>query len=1242
MHIRQIIIQGFKSYKDQTVMEPFSARHNVIVGRNGSGKSNFFWAIRFVLNDAYTSLSREERQALLHEGSGPASMSAFVEIIFDNADHRFPTGKDEVVLRRTIGLKKDEYSLDKKSATKTEVVNLLESAGFSSANPYYIVPQGRITALCNAKDAERLTLLKEVAGTGVYEARRAESVKILDDTQLKRDKITSLMEFITDRLGELEEEKRELTEYSRLDKDRRCLEYAMYDRELQQVSEELEDLDAKRLAALQDTHADRDAIKDTARDLDAAQRELDDARRRLDIATADRDARAADLDSQARAVTDLELLLADAEAAHQPERRAAIEAELAAVRAEIASLRDQLRATEPDLEARTEQVRDLDRAHADLQARRRALAAKQGRAGQFATAADHTAFLDRETATLRALLDSERAALATADAELAATTAAHADATAAAAALQATFDGAQEAAREMQDKFQEARRTRDRLAHQRKECWREEAKAEATLAAARKHMGELEESLFSSCDKRIAQGIKVLRDLVQAKGIEGVHGPLFELVDVPELFRTAVEVVGGNSIYDVVVQNDEVATRVLEELKRVHGSARVTLMPLNRLRVKHAVYPADPDVVPMLSKLEYDPLFQPAFAQVFGRAVVCSDLEKAAAVARASNLTAVTLDGDRVDRKGALSGGFLDQRKSRLETALAYTRAKATVAAAEAAVADAKAQLGTLEQQITAALGTMQHLEMQMQRQRDDASAVDDWKARRRAADLLDRERAELAARRDQLKKDIHDHEVAVQALDAERATGHAGGLSADERAELASLEAQVAANRTAAQAAARDAAELEARVVSARAQLDNHLLPKEMGVQREALALEQAMGAHNVEVLRADLDSAQDALAAAQAAHREVAESVTQLAAAVDAAVTRIDRLKTTLHDRQRAVEGQELHLSRFLQTRKLLADKRDEAARHIRDLGVLPDDFQKHADTSLDALVRALRSVNDRLKKYAHVNKKAFDQYNNFTKQQDVLVARKRELDESEQSIRNLITSLDRNKDEAIQRTFGQVSANFEQVFEELVPAGRGRLVMMRAPSAAKSQARDDDDEELSDEEEESDEDAMDVDGESPATSASQRQRQRRQRRQQKKKTAAAAKSDVDTYRGVAIQVSFNSKVDEGLHMSQLSGGQKSLVALALIFAIQQCDPAPFYLFDEIDANLDAQYRTAVANKIHTLAENAQFITTTFRAELLAHADKFYGVSFKDKASKIQAISRDDAMGFVELGQDNPAAIQ
>jgi len=118
------------------------------------------------------------------------------------------------------------------------------------------------------------------------------------------------------------------------------------------------------------------------------------------------------------------------------------------------------------------------------------------------------------------------------------------------------------------------------------------------------------------------------------------------------------------------------------------------------------------------------------------------------------------------------------------------------------------------------------------------------------------------------------------------------------------------------------------------------------------------------------------------------------------------------------------------------------------------------------------------------------------------------------------------------------------------------------------------------------------------------------------------------VENYSGIAIQVSFNSKMNEGLRMQQLSGGQKSLVALTLIFAIQQCDPAPFYL-------LDAAHRTAVASMIHAMSEQAQFITTTFRPEMLANADMFYGVSFQNKVSVVNDITKEEALDFVEQEQ-------
>src|SRR5271163_2769560 len=199
------------------------------------------------------------------EGAGSAVMSAYVEIIFDNSDDRFPTGKDELILRRTIGLKKDEYSLDRKNATKSDVMNLLESAGFSRSNPYYIVPQGRVTTLTNMKDPERLLLLKEVAGTQVYEARRAESLKIMNETNNKRAKIDELLEYINERLGELEEEKDELKSFQEKDREKRCLEYALYSREQQEITVALENIEDQRQTGVEGADENREKFMEGER-----------------------------------------------------------------------------------------------------------------------------------------------------------------------------------------------------------------------------------------------------------------------------------------------------------------------------------------------------------------------------------------------------------------------------------------------------------------------------------------------------------------------------------------------------------------------------------------------------------------------------------------------------------------------------------------------------------------------------------------------------------------------------------------------------------------------------------------------------------------------------------------------------------------------------------------------------------------------------------------------------------------
>jgi len=287
-----------------------------------------------------------------------------------------------------------------------------------------------------------------------------------------------------------------------------------------------------------------------------------------------------------------------------------------------------------------------------------------------------------------------------------------------------------------------------------------------------------------------------------------------------------------------------------------------------------------------------------------------------------------------------------------------------------------------------------------------------------------------------------------------------------------------------------------------------------------------------------------------------------------------------------------------KLLNKRTMLMETVQQKQQMIRELGSLPrKELEDFKNLSEKQLLSKMKTVNEQLKKYSSVNRKALDQYVSFNEQRETLMTRNEELTRDNAAIEELIESLDAQREEAILRTFRGVSKHFADVFHELVPGGAGELVMRTAA--------DDDDEEGT--------------GEVKTTEISLDKR---------------SKPNLSAFHGVQVRVKFSGSGQQ-FDMQQLSGGQKALVALALIFAIQRCDPAPFYLFDEIDQALDANYRAGVARLIQKQVESedapAQFITTTFRNELVSVANKCYGIALLNKVSNIYPLEKQEALNFV-----------
>ncbi|KAG0223701.1 Structural maintenance of chromosomes protein 3 [Actinomortierella wolfii] len=1199
MYIKQITIQGFKSYKNQTVIEPFSGRHNVIVGRNGSGKSNFFAAIRFVLSDAYTNMGREERESLLHEGSGEATMSAYVEIVFDNSDNRFLTGRDELILRRTIGLKKDEYSIDKKSATKNDVMTLLESAGFSRSNPYYIVPQGRITSLTNAKDNERLQLLKEVAGTRVYEQRRQESLKIIDETEVKRRNIDELLTFIEQRLGELEEEKEELKQFQEHDRRRRCLEYTIYSREQREINSALEEMEEEHMRDLDGSSRQQQDANEREAQMVSIERAIQEIQQQKEILASEKLQLEHELQTNVKDKALLELSIKDHEEndSHSLEGKRRNQEELARLEEEIQTMESELAQLIPEYQ-RQEQEERMKRAQLEeIEVQLQSLYSKQSRSSQFATKAQRDAWIQKEIREIEGSHVTQTSRNALIEQELAALNGKLVDTEREIQNIREKETARKALLAELEQQLSALKAERDDLTDTRKELWREDARMDTTLSSLREEYRKAEQSLGSSMDKNTSTGLAAVARIAKTHNLEGVYGPLYELFDVDDQFNVAVNAVAGASLFHIVCDNDATATRVLEELNK-EKAGRVTFMPLNRLHPKENTYPEASDAIPLIKKLKYDPKYSKAFEQVFGKALVCRTLEIAATYSRNFNLNGITLDGDSVDRKGALTGGYQDTRNTRLNAVKSIKTFQAKFQQAQDRSQVVKQEIAALDHKITQLLNQIQVLDVRRKQVMGtrDTHAEDYRTLLREQSSLRDQIEAKQKAQRD-LLSDLKTFEVQLETLRAELITEMVQSLTPQEHQTLERLAVQADGLKQQLVLAAGQRAQTGTRKNIVEITLDSNLRPRaeELRAKLEGNHLHSA--ADDLSKRQRDLATALRSIDALRMRIGDIDLELEELDKQVVERQSDLETLQTARLDETRQLQRLQKDAERYVSRRNLLLRKKEECTKSIRELGVLPEEaFEKYQKMDAQKLIKLLHRVHEEIKKYGHVNKKAFEQYANFTKQRDALHQRKDELDASEQAIRELIQTLDQRKDEAIERTFKQVAKKFTEVFAKLVPAGRGRLIMQRK-FAQSPEAEDDDEDDETQE--------------------------------------GNPHSAIDNYIGVSIQVSFNSKLDEGLRMQQLSGGQKSLVALTLIFAIQQCDPAPFYLFDEIDANLDAAHRTAVASMIHSLSEDAQFITTTFRQEMLANADKFYGVTFQNKVSVVECITKEEALDFVEQEQ-------
>ncbi|XP_016383502.1 structural maintenance of chromosomes protein 3-like [Sinocyclocheilus rhinocerous] len=896
-------------------------------------------AIQFVLSDEFSHLRPEQRLALLHEGTGPRVISAFVEIIFDNSDNRLPIDKEEVSLRRVIGAKKDQYFLDKKMVTKNDVMNLLESAGFSRSNPYYIVKQGKINQMATAPDSQRLKLLREVAGTRVYDERKEESISLMKETEGKREKINELLKYIEERLHTLEDEKEELAQYQKWDKMRRALEYTIYNQELNETRAKLDELSTKRETCGDKSRQLRDAQQDARDKVEETERVVRELKARISAMKEEKEQLSAERQEQIKQRTKLELKAKDLqdELAGNSEQRKRLLKERQKLLEKIEEKQKELQETEPKFNAVKErEERGISRL-AQATQERTDLYAKQGRGSQFTSKEERDKWIKKELKSLDQAINDKKRQIA----------AIHKD-------LEDTEANKEKNLEQYSVRFG----LREKYA-QIKHCYKDKQSKKA-LAAKREELEKKQQLLRAATGKAILNGIDSINKVLEhfrRKGINqhvinGYHGIIMNNFECEPAFYTCVEVTAGTRLFYHIVETDEVSTKILMEFNKMNLPGEVTFLPLSKLDVRDTAYPETNDAIPMISKLRYSPNFDKAFKHVFGKTLICRSMEVSTQLARAFTMDCITLEGDQVSHRGALTGGYYDTRKSRLELQKDMRKAEEELGELEAKLNEnLRRNIERINNEIDQLMNQMQQIETQQRKfkaSRDSIlSEMKMLKEKRQQSEktFMPKQRSLQS-----LEASLHAMESTRESLKAELGTDLLSQLSLEDQRRVDDLNDEIRQLQQDNRQLLNERIKLEGIMTRVETYLNENLRKRLDQVEQELNELRETEGGTVLTATTSELDGINKRIKDTLARSEDLDSLIDKTEVEIKDHQKSMERWKNIEKDQNEAINHDTKELEKMTNRQGMLLKKKEECMKKIRELGSLPQEaFEKYQTLTL-----------------------------------------------------------------------------------------------------------------------------------------------------------------------------------------------------------------------------------------------------------------------------------------------------
>ena len=1169
MYLKSIEVQGFKSFANKILFE-FHNGITGIVGPNGSGKSNVGDAVRWVLGEqSAKSLRGASMQDVIFSGTENRKPMGFasVSITMDNSDHKLPIEFDEVtVTRRVYRSGESEYRINGSACRLKDINELFYDTGIGKEG-YSIIGQGQIDKILSGKPEERRELFDEAVGIVKFKRRKAAAQKKLEDERQNLVRVNDILSELTRQLTPLEKQAETAKIYLKKRDELKVLDVNMFLLEMEESRTELAALEEKLVISERDLkensqkyesiRVEYDRLEEKISGLDG---QIDSERARNNENQLKRQQLAGQMDVLREQIRSVET-----SRKNQLERLETIEKDLTERKKELEASRLELNGLKEERKQAQEEEEDTsvenDAIEASISHLNREI---EGDKSEIIRILNQRASTKGKIQRYDTMMEQNQIRRAEVSQRL--------------LRLRSEENEQEDSLKELQEKYEtvsekiedlteESRTYEEAVEKIRRELVRQNQQAEQGQTAFHREASRLE-SLKNITERYDGYGNSIRRCMEQKSREPGLLGVVADLIKVEKAYEIAIETALGGSIQNIVTSDEDTAKRMIDFLKK-NKFGRATFLPLTSVGLRGGFTDngalKEPGVIGLASTLvQADQQYEGLVRYLLGRVVVADTIDHAVALARKYrySLRIVTLEGELLSPGGSMTGGafknssnLLGRRREIEELEESVKLLKKDLDALNQAIDENRSKRNALRDKIAALAEKLQKEYLVQNTAKMEISQMESRRDETASGyHHLKDEAVEIETQMAEIKEEKHRIQ---EELDA----------SVKQEQEL---NDRIEKNQKALKEEQANLTEQKQRFENVHLKLAGFLQKEDFLKQNtsrierevrtlneEKVSVQKKMEDGEKETLEKEenLKKIQETIDSGADVQKEAEEKIRVLTEEKNACMVTQKGFFTereALTEQKSLLDKENFRLSA---RQEKLVESRDARINDIWEQYELTPgsarEMKREEYQEMNQLKKAVLDLKNEIRSLGSVNVNAIEEFKEISERHSFLKGQHDDLVESEKALLGVIDDLDAGMRRQFEENFVKIQTEFDKAFRQLFGGGHGKLELVEG------------------------EDILEA--------------------------------------GVRIIAQPPGKKLQ--NMILLSGGEKALTAIALLFAIQNLKPSPFCLLDEIEAALDESNVARYANYLHKLTKNTQFIIITHRRGTMAAADRLYGITMQEK---------------------------